>query len=354
VLHGTLCSRPVISTPSSFAWLAEKTVRQQGPLQTVQIGKGLQGTIFEQIGNPRYDGSRYAIKQERPGNSALRTNLANEYAIHTAVHAAFDRYKPLVHNRVQVPAVYGYEDSDHSIREHLLEDSRASLRIGQATMKMERILPLPKIARKALVARYQPYRMDGDRIVNDTPNKHCLVRVYLGKRRPDYTRKGGFSLRNFPLYLDDMVLLLLDTDRMAIEMGQSFATMHWGAGVDGDDVEFVFGTDCIGREANVDHRPFIVQCRRIGLWLLDFGQCERVDLSADADVVYEAFWAAMVTGDNQSFIPNCKDNPQLWASFKHGHVEAGRLILKDKGLEKKFDLREFMAGYEEYAEDFLL
>jgi hypothetical protein len=45
---------------------------------------------------------------------------------------------------------------------------------------------------------------------------------------------------------------------------------------------------------------------------------------------------------------------QCHRTFKTAYMEAGQIILEQKGLETKFSMEDFMAEYEEYAEDFLL
>lgn len=87
--------------------------------------------------------------------------------------------------------------------------------------------------------------------------------------------------------------------------------------------------------------------------LLDLGQCEKVDLSHEPDVVYQAFKGAMVTGDNRLFIPNYQSTPDLFAEFRSGYSEAGEIILVERKPEDRFDLEDFLCEYEEYAENFL-
>ncbi|CAG8044278.1 unnamed protein product [Penicillium nalgiovense] len=122
----------------------------------------------------------------------------------------------------------------------------------------------------------------------------------------------------------------IETVPLAKAMGKAYATLHWAAAINGDDVEF--------------------------LYLLDFGQCEAVDLAQNPDVVYQAFKGAMVIGDNQHFIPHYSRSPALFATFRQGYIEAGNIILSDRGLKTKFNMEDFMKEYEEYeeyAEDFL-
>jgi hypothetical protein len=149
-----------------------------------------------------------------------------------------------------------------------------------------------------------------------------------------------------------MKALDMDTLVFAQEMGKAYAIMHWGAATNGDDVEFVLGTSALNRPAaRIDRSN--VQHRAIGLYLLDFGQCEAVELTQDCDVVYQEFKGAMVMGDNQLFIPHVSKSPELFASFKKGYIDAGNVILSDKKLNDKFSMEDFMQEYEEYAEAFV-
>jgi hypothetical protein len=65
------------------------------------------------------------------------------------------------------------------------------------------------------------------------------------------------------------------------------------------------------------------------------------------------FKGAMVTGDNQLFIPHYRRNPELFAAFNEAYVSTGKEILAAKGLGEMYDVEEFMDEYEVYAEDFL-
>lgn len=148
-----------------------------------------------------------------------------------------------------------------------------------------------------------------------------------------------------------MTDLGLDTHSLATAMGKAYAIMHWGAGINGDDVEFVLGTSLLLTEGTNSHRD--VQNRAVGMYLLDFGQCNAVNLQEDPDIVYQAFKGTMVTDNNQSYIPNCRTSPALFQSFRDGYLQAGRVVLEQKGLEERFSIEEFLGQYDEYSEDFL-
>jgi hypothetical protein len=70
-------------------------------------------------------------------------------------------------------------------------------------VKMERILLLPKVTRKALAAHFYVKQGDSstagiEAILNEATNKHCLVRLYLGKADGPLAQAKS-PLRNFAL-----------------------------------------------------------------------------------------------------------------------------------------------------------
>jgi len=295
------------------------------------------------------------MKKEYPGNGNLRTNLLHEYSLHQAVFNAFDHYEDIIQSDVQVPRPQDMilATNDTYWTQHL-EKFPAKYRQPGNMVLMERILPLPKAIRQALITQFYP--RDGNttldsatitRVLNKTPNKHCLARVYLGKSTGSFN-KEGFTLRNFPLYLNSMQELGMDVKALASAMGKAFAIMHWGAGVSGDDVEFVLGSSAIGLENDLNF-----QQREIRFYLLDFGQCDEVNFSDNVEDVYQAFKGAMILGDNQSFIPHYRNSGELYTAFREGYIKAGQYIVEEKGLGGKFNIEEFIREYQEYAEDFL-
>ncbi|KAJ5817445.1 hypothetical protein N7447_009678 [Penicillium robsamsonii] len=185
---------------------------------------------------------------------------------------------------------------------------------------MDRIIPLPKVVRKALIfLLYVPEKNLGsteiESLLDHPANKHCLARVYLGKANGTIDRRA--PLRHFPLYLESMEHIDIETLPLASAMGKAHAILHWSAAINSDDVEFVL-----------------------------------VDLTQAPNVVYQASKGAMVLGDNEQFIPHYSRSPALFATFLKGYIEAGNIILSDERLKNKFN-KEFMQEYEEYAEDFL-
>ncbi|KAH7000502.1 hypothetical protein EDB80DRAFT_753698 [Ilyonectria destructans] len=351
ILRQSLAVGSVVSTTSTFARRrAQRAASRPEFEEMCQIGQGLQGAIFEQFG------LSIVLKKEAPDNESRPSNLQHEYKIHVNVHRAFNHYDSQIGSHISVPRPFSIilTVQDQFWKDHL-QKFPATYRLRTNVVEMERILPLPKVIRKSLIRQFYR-RPDGqdsidlavlDEVLSDPANKHCLVRPYLGQSEGQHNG-DTFSLRNFPLYLNDMEKLGLGVKDMARCMGKAYAIMHWGAGADSDDAEFVLGSSVISDNESSDF-----QHRETGLYLLDFGQCVSVDLAQPPHVVYQAFKGAMVTGDNQKFIPHYGRTPELFREFREGYMESGLIILKDKGLDHQFDMKDFMDEYEEYAEDFL-
>ncbi|CAG8248708.1 hypothetical protein PENNAL_c0009G00389 [Penicillium nalgiovense] len=348
ILKLSLSLKSVILTTSSFSHLLRVASSRPELQQLNQIGVGLQGAVFEQVGKP------LALKKETPGNEKLPSNHYHEYKIHCNVSAAFEHYQS-INREVRVPRPFEFisRKQNDAFWDGILPKTPQDYRMRGDLVMMERILPLPKVLRRALISLFcvPEYhdRTEIETILNQPANKHCLARVYLGKANGNIDH--DLPLRNIPLYLAPMERIGIETLHLAYPMGKAYATLHWGAAINGDDVEFVLGTSATAAQGT-DHAPDL-QYRAVQLYLLDFGQCEAVDLAQDPDVVYQAFKGAMVTGDNQSFIPHYSSSPALFATFRQGYIEAGNIILAEKKLQNKFNMEDFMQEYEEYVEDFL-
>lgn len=357
IMHQTLSIRAVISTHSSFADKHREASSRPSLQHLIQIGEGLQGAIFEQVGKT------LVIKKESPQNESRPTRLDKEYHAHDRICLAFQQLGPVVSNTVFVPRPSSLKTpKDDAFWTATLDKFPADYQVKTTVFTMDRILPLPKIVRKALISLFYP-RPQGQtyvdqntiqRVLSEEPNKHCLARVYLGKKSHIF-KQDNFSLRNFPLCLDAMQRFGLEVNEMAYSMGKAYAIIQWGAEFDADDVEFVLGTLTTNTKAPRNTQtPTGFQERAVRLCLLDFGQCQAVNMNRDAEDVYRSFHGALVLGDNQWFIPHCHRDKELIRYFRDGYVKAGNAILKVKGWVGKFDMETFMDGYEEYAEDFLV
>ncbi|KAI4211839.1 MAG: hypothetical protein L6R36_009497 [Xanthoria steineri] len=155
-----------------------------------------------------------------------------------------------------------------------------------AVIEMDRILPLPRRIREGLIDRY--FDEDtADDAKNDPANTACLVRVYLGENESN-TLQAYDSLLNFPLRRNMVRDLELDVLQLADEMAIGLAVLHWKAGVDAMDVEFVLGSSSVMTENRLrkapdpDEEPRSVSDalafveRDVHIWVLDLDKAKRV------------------------------------------------------------------------------
>jgi len=203
----------------------------------------------------------------------------------------------------------------------------------------ERIMPMPQRARELLVRKY----WGGDDIhflAHDKANEHCLIRPHLGRRRIGRQlsrtrprRLRIFSLRNFPLHMDQIEELGLPAKDYAIAMADALAFLHWIAKVDANDVEFVLAR-C--RSSPASRLPGIGSCEfaseafgRHAMWLLDFDCCKMPTMN-EAGICHAArcFWR------NDPFYPRpgsrVLQDEQLWQAFKHRFLYTSNSILQEE------------------------
>lgn len=171
---------------------------------------------------------------------------------------------------------------------------------------------------------------------NDVENKNCFVRVYLGERESAAQESGSYdTLCNFPLRLNMMEHLGLETSALAAEMGIGLAIIHWQAQVDAMDTEFVLGSaattfgDC--KRFSEKTPPQRVRrtdftMRSIHLWMLDFDKASSFNLiSNDVDKkLVPAFLG------NDPYYPRPDVDEELWEEFSKAYLTASTLILKGK------------------------
>ncbi|KAL2756562.1 hypothetical protein ACRALDRAFT_1092774 [Sodiomyces alcalophilus JCM 7366] len=362
ILRRALAPGSVIYTHSSYPSRVEYVIAQSGLQEIMEIGEGTQGTVFEMTGD------NMVVKKEKPGNEQLWSNLYQEFTVHINVATAFLRYRDLNQYSVMIPQP-AYYIPKHCDRfwDGLEDKFPEGHRSRSNAMVMERVLPLPKRIRTALAAHFHPPMANGNpvdpatvkRIVEDVPNKNCLVRPYLG-RHAARRRTELRSLRNFSLTLPDMEALGMDVNDLAERLGKTFAIMHWGADADGNDVEFVLGT-CLLPPASSDDGPTpssapasaleqAVQAREVNLVMLDFGRCNSISLqNQPATVVYQLYMAAMGSRTTGLYIPHPRHSPRLFSVFRRAYIETGQTILGERRLQYKFDAEVFMYRYEDYA-----
>lgn len=150
ILERSLNIKSVISTTSSFGRRFQ-SAKTRPDLQDInQIGIGLQGVILEQIGKS------FVLKKELPGNESRHSNLRHEYVLHLAVLAAFERYKNLLNSEISIPKAFEFlpRTRETFFWNEILPKIPREYRMRSDIVKMERILPLPKVIRRALTLNF--------------------------------------------------------------------------------------------------------------------------------------------------------------------------------------------------------
>ncbi|KIW14921.1 hypothetical protein PV08_07706 [Exophiala spinifera] len=335
ILRRTLSTGTAVATASSSAQRMDlcRPPSPETQLAFRDIGRGSCGSIFEVPGAP------YAIKKGSNvaaiWNDFNLTNLA--YNSHIKCLFLFRDDFPN-HQVPRSPLARFFNSPESSWWETNMSCFPEADRVRAAAFHLDRILPVTKETREAIVQTYfEPDRSTQRQVLSNIDNKDCLVRVYFGENSPsDELYDSSDTLRNFPLYVDRAQELKLDIDKLAEEMALGLAVLHWEAQIDTQDVEFVIGTSTttVLSSYQPDHRrlPPPVSTfddfgkREIQMWMLDFDKATQVALS-DTDIVQKYFVA--VTG-NDPYFPHPQLNLKLWQTFSQAYLQASKVILKTK------------------------
>ena len=235
----------------------EKTKKQYPCNQQYPcIGRGFCGTVWA-VENNR------ALKREDggPGRSVgndyyMHCRLLNAVSFSSSVHTkpeqrAFPAAIPQVNTNMDGPCQKGFAEILTQVFK-LIEPWDTEFWRNSTpqfpkdyepclSLLSERIPHFPREVREQLIKQFCPPTLK-DFIRSNPSDEHCLVRLYLGRRRvkpKNESRFQRFSLRNYPLHIDQMEDLDLDIEAYARAMGIALALIHWVAGIDGNDVEFV-------------------------------------------------------------------------------------------------------------------
>lgn len=200
-----------------------------------------------------------------------------------------------------------------------------------------------------------PPMFQGDKNRNEFLDREeqtdCLVRVYLGRRLANGKKRPlsnkNFTLRNFPLHVNEMEDTDLDTHHYAKIMARSLAVLHWVARNDANDVEFVLGTTASSVPSCIQQNGGDLE---VGMWLLDFNQCHTFEDETDGGMkmlVDGFFW-----NDPYYPRPDLKSNKEdvaLWNTFKEAYLQASKSILAEISQEGYPD--EFIAAVEKVGQN---
>ncbi|KAJ5473113.1 hypothetical protein N7475_002679 [Penicillium sp. IBT 31633x] len=187
----------------------------------------------------------------------------------------------------------------------------------------ERIPPFSQTIRQVFITNYRPSKV-APTIINSEPDKDCLIRLYLGRRRtqkPHSTsRFTAFSLGNFPLHLDQLESLGTtkgELHKYAITMAETLAVILWIAKVDGNDIGFVLAPSSQSENKTgscvleTESHPLV----KHSMWVLDFDLCRVMTMDVrGVEQCVAAFWR------NDPHYPRPNTNHELWAIFREHYI----------------------------------
>lgn len=109
-------------------------------------------------------------------------------------------------------------------------------------LQSQRVPPFSEATRELLIDKYCPPEIKAE-VSRSIKNRACIIRVYLGRRRirqePGRRSKfNGFSLRNYPLHVDQWKTWASchDMSLYARTKVEALATLHWIGKMDGNNI----------------------------------------------------------------------------------------------------------------------
>lgn len=311
-----------------------------------EIGTGSIGKVFVEPGT---------ILAYKLPLTDVREKLWNNYVMHTKIAEAFD-IVPVVPYQVRVPKCYFFESSASNDfwNAHLnrFPELPGFSRKARDALAMERIFPLPRCIREALIDRFCPETFQDAARANGA-NKDCLIRPYFG-RYGHGSSTLGFTLRNFKLHIDQIGELGVDVVTLYSTIAHAFAVLHWAVETDGNGLEFVFGRRPLA-PATARRGPSAEELQRmslgtstrsmtmredlnfhqcnISLWMVDFDKC--TEITMDKAGVEKAVKVFMET-DPYWPRPNSSVESvrKLWPKFKEQYLSHSQAILEFKNKRK--------------------
>lgn len=303
-----------------------------------RIGAGFCGTVWAAADH----GSAFKREDGGPDRSII-----NDYNMHRRIHSCMKQEKGYIEeecsrdptafvSRIQVPACYDLLVPTCT----WWNDNLGLFPHGYQPCNMihaQRISPVSEKARKLLIETYCPPQLVSE-ISSSETNRDCLLRPYLGRRRTQTTtrrsRFQAFSLRNYPLHVDQMEEIGLSTDTIigyARAMAEALAVMHWVAEVDGNDVEFVLAAPNDILDQDRRSRSWSDVFGEHQMWLLDFDLVREITMDSEGvQKAVKAFWK------NDPFFPRPDAHSELWKGFRGQYLQTSeRCISRKHGNNKE-------------------
>lgn len=236
-----------------------------------QIGKGQCGTIYA------LKGTTMVIKL--PNATQKVDELFRDCQFHALISTTFSSLPDTLSTlyNINVPKMGLWVDPAASHFWQLYNSKFPNtdvITVPNYGLVSERILPVPLPVRSALVDALFPKESKPckEAFLAKPENRDCLIRLYLGRRSESRPPLDNTHLRNFPLHIDEMEHLGLDTSSYAQTMAQTLAILHWKVGIDANDVEFVLGrAPQIKLDSTISQLQSATKDTASGLWKTDFG-----------------------------------------------------------------------------------
>ncbi len=298
-----------------------------------RIGQGFCGTVWADATGST---STHALKREDKGPGR---SLHNDYLMHQMAFQSLSASSSTAY----VPSCYKYVSSDHQTwwDEHLSRFPK-DFQLPCNILITDRIPPFQKTVRDTIIDHYCPESLRSS-IRSSEPDQDCLIRPYLGRRRrlERQSRFKAFSLRNYPLHVDQIEDLALDCALYARTMAETLAVLYWKAHIDANDVEFVLAPPPKAGHSTSFEEPLAhhsdIRSLSLGehaVWILDFDCCKPIPLDdKGVDQAVSAFYR------NDPYYPrpgsgDAKDQA-LWIVFKDRFLEASAALLEPGSLEAR-------------------
>ncbi|KAL1985779.1 hypothetical protein VTN96DRAFT_7401 [Rasamsonia emersonii] len=217
-------------------------------------------------------------------------------------------------------------------------------------IQSQRIPPVPQQVREFLIDMYCPESLRPEIKASDA-NKDCLIRPYLGRRRVNTNRHQqskfqAFSLRSFPLHLDQMEeigISFSDRETYARMMARALALMHWDAKIDANDFEFVIAPPPNTDPTRNYYSPVISNVPGDHtIWILDFDCCRKMTM--DESGVKQAVKAFL---RNDPFYPRPDCCEVLWEAFRDEYLQTSVRIIDNNHRKGCLLPLSFVEGIEE-------
>lgn len=300
-----------------------------------RIGMGFCGSVWaehvpELVPDEAETNAASTIAMKR-GDGGPGRSLTNEYQVHKRILQKLG--VETLHMPFSIPSCYAFLDEKANHWSEILPRLPARSTACNAIIS-EKISPMPRAVRRILAEKYfRGSKEKIDAIMADVKNHHCLVRPYLGRRRHRQTQDARprqhtfFSLRNFPLHIDQIEELGLAIEEYAECMADALAFLHWRVGIDANDVEFVLAAP--RSSSDTDNGPTTFDSGALGrhsIWVLDFDCCGDLPLDeSGVDIAARAFWR------NDPYYPRPGSahpaDERLWVLFRTRFLETSQLML---------------------------